>query len=61
MVTWGQVKCSVQGIRGTSYRIWVSVRCASWIREQDSTKGEVKAIKAGVPDGDRADERREEG
>ena len=61
MVMWGQVKCSVQGIRGTSYRIWVSVRCASWIRWQDSTKGEVKAIKAGVSDKDRVDKGRQKG
>ena len=55
MVMWGQVKCSVQGIRGTSYRIWVSVRCASQIGYKRSTQGIVKATKGGGSDKDRVD------
>ena len=46
---------------GSSCRIRVSARCASWIGYKYSTKGDVKVTKARVPDKDRVDEGRRKG
>ena len=46
---------------GSGRRIRVSARCASQIGYKYSTKGDVKATKASVPDKDKVDEGRNKG